>query len=109
VSLDAVSRHNRFPLSGFTWNVAGAPNPDNGHAFSGLGFDANGVKVSTWGMEGTLTWPAIERYSGRADGGELYTVLSADAIERASAKAPNGLDLSQLTNDIRMLHSDMAA
>ena len=95
--------------SGFTWGIAGAPNPDNGHAFPGLGYDADGVKISTWGMVGTLTWPAIEKYAGHADGGELYTVLSADSIERVSAKAPNGLDLAQLTNDIQMLNSDMAA
>lgn len=96
-------------VGGFTWDLAGAPNPDNGHAFPGLAYGPGGVMISTWGMTGKLTWPAIEKYAGHADGGELYTVLSADSIERASAKAPNGLDLAQLTNDMLMLNPEMAA
>jgi hypothetical protein len=95
---------NPVPISsGFKWDLAGAANSDNGHAFPGLGYDSSGVKISTWGMTGTVTWPAIHRYAGRAFGGELYTVLSVDAIERASQKAPNGLDIDQLTSDIKML------
>jgi len=89
--------------SGFEWDISGGPNPDNGHAFPGLGYNAGGVTISTWGMTGAMTWSAIKRYCGHADGGELYAVLSADAIERVSAKAPNGFDIAQLTNDIRML------
>lgn len=89
--------------NGFIWKIAGGTNPENGHALPGLGYNSDGVKISTWGMIGTLEWPAVEQYASRADGGELYTVLSADALDRVTAKAPNGLDLSQLTNDIRML------
>jgi len=91
------------PVSGFKWDVAGGPNPDNGHAFPGLGYDSEGVTISTWGMTGKITWPAIKRYCGQSDGGELYAVLSADMIERASAKAPNGFDVGQLMNNIRIL------
>src|SRR6266550_198625 len=91
--------------SGFVWDVYGGPNPDNGHAFAGLGYNKEGVKISTWGMLGTLTWAAIEKYATHEDGGELYTVLSADSIMKATSKAPNGLDILQLTDDIRVLQS----
>jgi len=91
--------------NGFTWDVYGAPNPENGHAFAGLGYNQEGVKIATWGLLGTLTWAAIEKYLRHSDGGELYTALSEDSIMKASAKAPNGLDILQLTNDIRMLQS----
>jgi hypothetical protein len=96
-------------VGGFTWGIAGAANPDNGHAFPGLGYDADGVKISTWGMTGTLTWPAVQRYARHSNGGELYTVFSVDSIERATAKAPNGLNLAQLMDDIRLMHPDIAA
>ena len=77
----------------------------DGHAFAGLGYNQEGVKIATWGLLGTLTWAAIEKYLRHSDGGELYTALSEDSIMKASAKAPNGLDILQLTNDIRMLQS----
>lgn len=95
--------------SGFVWDVYGGPNPDNGHAFSGHGYHQNGVKIATWGMLGTLTWAAIEKYAAHADGGELYTVMSADSIMKATEKAPNGLAIAELTNDIRMLNGEMTS
>jgi hypothetical protein len=85
--------------SGFTWDVAGPPNPDNGHCVVGVGYSTKGVKICTWGMLGTLTDAAIAKYATTAGQGELYTVVSQDAIDKAAAKAPNGFDWSQLVAD----------
>lgn len=84
--------------SGFTWD-AGTPNPNNGHCFVGTGYDSTGVKVSTWGMLGTLTWQALTVDVGPQAGGELYVVLSQDMINRATAKAPNGFNWGALASD----------
>lgn len=90
-----------FPSrNGFTWDVSGDSNPDNGHAFCGLGYNDQGVKIDTWGMLGTITWAAISKYAARATGGELYAVLSQDAISKITKKNPIGFDLSQLKADI---------
>ncbi len=90
-----------FPqATGFTWGVAGDANPNEGHCFVGLGYNDNGVIVNTWGMMGTVTWPAVAKYAS-APGGELHVALGADAIERASAKAPNGFDLAALTAELK--------
>jgi hypothetical protein len=91
---------NPMPLgSGFVWDVAGDPDPNNGHCFVGLGYDAQGVQIDTWGMIGTVTWAAIAKYSSTAGSGELYTVVGPDGISKASGKAPNGFDWSQLVAD----------
>ncbi len=91
--------------SGFTWDVAGASDPDNGHCFAGIGYGAAGVAIDTWGMLGTITWPAIAKYAATAGAGELYAVLGADAIDKASAKAPNGFDWQQLVDDLAAIEA----
>jgi len=93
-----------FPSqSGFTWKVAGPPNPENGHCVAGVGYDRTGVRISTWGMLGVIQAAAIAEYATTPNQGELYTVLSQDAISRATLKAPNGFDFSQLQADIESL------
>jgi hypothetical protein len=89
--------------SGFIWAMAGDPDPDNGHCFAGVGYDAGGVTIDTWGMSGTVTWDAVAKYAASAGQGELYAVLGQDAIDKATAKAPNGLDWSQLVADLDSL------
>lgn len=93
---------NSMPAeSGFTWDVAGDPDPDNGHCFIGSGYPTNaGVKIWTWGMWGTITWAAIAKYAAIPLGGELYTIFGPDAIVKATAKAPNGFDATQLLADL---------
>ncbi len=92
---------NPFPSSsGFVWDVAGQPDPDNGHCFPGVGYTAKGIKIDTWGMLGTVTNAAVEEYASTAGSGELYTVLSPEIILKASQKAPNGFDLAQLQADL---------
>lgn len=92
---------NPFPVaSGFIWDVAGDPDPENGHAFSGCGYGPHGVKIATWGLLGTLTYAAIARYAVASVYGAVYTVLSHDEIARAQTKAPNGFNWQQLAADL---------
>jgi hypothetical protein len=86
----------------FTWDVAGDPDPENGHCFVGVDYADAGVEIDTWGMLGTLTYPAIAKYAA-GGGGELYAVLSPDAVNKASGRAPNGFDVSQLLADFQAL------
>ena len=86
--------------AGFTWDVAGAADPNNGHCFAGVAYDADGVTIDTWGMLGCLTWPALAEYASAKSHGELYAVLGSDAINKATQKAPNGFDATQLAADL---------
>jgi hypothetical protein len=94
--------------SGFTWDVAGDPDPDNGHCVVGVGYTAKGVTISTWGMEGLITDAAIAKYATVAGSGELYTVVSQDAIDKATQKAPAGFDWSQLVADFDSMGGTIA-
>ncbi len=87
-------------MSGFMWDVAGPSDPNNGHCFAGVGYNTLGVNISTWGMTGNITFPAISQYAVSGQQGELYTVLSTDAINKAKKKAPNGFAFSQLLADL---------
>ena len=87
----------------FTWDVAGDPDPENGHCFVSTGYSPVGLRICTWGMVGTLTWAAAAKYATTADSGELYTILSQDAIMKANAKSPSGFDLTQLTADLQAI------
>jgi len=100
---------NPMPSSpGFVWDVAGAPDPDNGHCVVGVGYNAKGVTIDTWGMTGLITDRAIAKYATVAGQGELYTVVSEDAINRATQKAPNGFDWSQLVADFDSMGGSVA-
>lgn len=91
---------NPMPAApGFTWDTAGDPDPDNGHCVVGVGYNAKGVVIDTWGMTGLVTNAAVARYAGKAAGGELYTVVSQDGLNKATKKAPAGFDWSQLIAD----------
>jgi hypothetical protein len=96
--IELPDRWRQVQGPGFVWDVD-APNPRNGHCVGGVGYDSQGVKISTWGMTGTITYRAMAYCMQPAFGGALYVVLSEDAVNKATAKAPNGLDLSQLIAD----------
>lgn len=86
----------------FIWDVAGSADPNNGHCFSGEGYNQIGVLIDTWGMIGTVTWAAVAKYAAASGGqGELYAVLGPDAIDKANGKAPNGFDFTQLQADMQ--------
>jgi hypothetical protein len=91
---------NPFPAgNGFTWGVGGASDPQNGHAFLGAGYTANGVVIDTWGLLGTFTYDAIAAYATAQSGGEIDILLSGDMIAKAAQKAPNGFDWASLVAD----------
>jgi hypothetical protein len=91
--------------NGFTWDVAGPSDPDNGHAFCGVAYDGNGVQIDTWGLIGTLTYAALAEYNDPSNGGGCYAVISKDSINTASMKAPNGFNFAQLQSDIASFQS----
>jgi hypothetical protein len=95
---------NNMPqASGFTWDVAGAPDPSNGHCICGVSASPQGIGIATWGMTGTITNAAVQQYAGSADGGELYTVITQEMISKATQKAPNGFDFAALVADFDSL------
>jgi hypothetical protein len=95
---------NPFPAgNGFTWGVAGAADPQNGHCFIGYGYDSNGVKIDTWGMLGTLTWAALAKYCATAVGGAVYVLLTPDMLAKGQTKAPNGVDWAALIADFNSI------
>ena len=90
---------NPFPSgNGFTWDV-GAPDPQNGHCFIGVGYTAAGVTIDTWGLFGTLTWAAVAALCSAADGGDLFVMLTPDQLAKGQAKAPNGFAWADLVAD----------
>jgi hypothetical protein len=89
--------------SGFLWDVAGAPDPGNGHCFVAPGYDAAGPKCATWGMVGNVSWEAVAKYAVDSASGELYTVISADGIAKATARCPAGVDWAGLVADFAAL------
>jgi len=89
--------------SGFTWDVAGNPDPENGHCVTGVGYNANGIVIDTWGMLGTLTWAAIAEYASANSNGELYILISQGALNKTTNLAPNGFNWSQLVADFDAL------
>jgi len=86
-----------FPSgNGFVWDQTGGSDPNNGHAFLGVGYGSSGVKIDTWGLLGTITYGAIAAYAGPSGGGELYALLTPDMLAKGQAKAPNGIAWNDL-------------
>jgi hypothetical protein len=93
-----------FPAtSGFVWDVAGKPDPDNGHCVAVFGYNSQGVFIDSWGLNGTITWAAFAKYLSTDAGGEVYAVLSQDWIEKATALAPSGFNFAALQADLKAL------
>jgi hypothetical protein len=95
---------NPFPSTdGFVWDVAGQPDPNNGHAVIGLGYDPSGVQIDSWGLFGTITWPAVAQYAARGVGGQLFVILTPDQLAKGADKAPNGIDWATLVADFNAM------
>jgi hypothetical protein len=99
----------RPPASGFVWDAAGPSVPDNGHCVAGVGYKANGVEIDSWGMTGEITDAAIAKYATQSAGGELYTLVSVDALSKAGQEAPSGFDWSQLIADFDSMGGNVSA
>ncbi len=90
---------NPFPSgNGFTWDD-GPPDPNNGHAIVGVGANANGILINTWGMIGTLTWKAISHLCSYAAGGMIFAVIESEWVNRMKNASPSGLNWSQIVSD----------
>ena len=88
-----------FPFSnGFVWDVAGEPDPENGHCFGSSKYDKE-IYIDEWGIEGTITPAAVEKYASSSAGGSLYSVVTKESLIRGSLRAPNNLDWDQLILD----------
>jgi hypothetical protein len=94
---------NEPSSSGFTWDVAGDPDPSNGHCVVGVDYSDAGLLISTWGMTGTMTFEALAKYAVPSANGELYALISQDAIEAGKQIAPNGLDWAMLEADFKTM------
>lgn len=95
--------------SGFVWDVAGKPDPNNGHAVCGVGYDEHGVTIDTWGLRGRLTYAAAAKYAVHAAGGELYAVLSPDQLARGQQRAPSGIAWNDLISDFDSMGGSVPA
>lgn len=91
--------------SGFTWDVAGAADPSNGHCVMGAGYNSNGVTIGTWAMTGLLTYDAIADYGSSSNGGAVYALITPDWLAQGQRAAPNGVDWDALTADLDALQS----
>lgn len=90
-----------FPdASGFVWDVAGDPNPANGHCVMAFGYDASGVMICSWGMMGKITWGAVAKYAVTAAGGELYTLVTQDILLAGQQTSPLGVNWADLLDDM---------
>jgi len=95
---------NPMPSSpGFVWDLAGEPDPENGHCVISGGYDDVGVIINSWGMLGKITWEALAKYASHQSGGQLFLAVSADMIAKGQNKAPNGMDWDTLKADFAAL------
>ena len=93
-----------FPSNnGFTWDVAGNPDPNNGHCVISAGYGTAGLNIDTWGLLGTLTWNALAEYCIPQNNGELYVMLTPDQLSAGQTLAPNGVSWSDLIGDFDAL------
>ena len=84
---------------GFVWDVAGEPDPNQNHCFGSVSWDEKGLGVETWGMDGSITYEAVAKYAVANAGGQLFSVLTPEILNRATQRAPNGFDFNQLKTD----------
>ena len=85
--------------SGFQWDAAGPPVPENGHCVIGVGYSSAGVTIDTWGLLGTVTWEALSKYFAPAANGAAYVLLTPDQLAKGQTRAPNGVDWASLISD----------
>lgn len=88
---------------GFVWDAPTVPDLNLGHCVVGVGTNRQGIVVSTWGFTGTFTDRATSDVLTPRYGGELWCVLSQEIVNRATQKAPNGLNWQQLQTDFGLL------
>lgn len=94
---------NPFPSSnGFVWGP-GTPDSSQGHCIVGIGADATGVTIDTWGLIGTFTWDAIAELCSEANGGMVFAVIENEWVNKMSLRSPGALDWATLAADFTAL------
>jgi hypothetical protein len=94
-----------FPAPGATWDVAGDPNPDNGHCVMGCIWTPDKIGIFTWGELVWLTRAASAQYAVPTAGGQLYALVSPEVIGPGQTKAPNGFDWPTLQAELASLEN----
>ncbi len=85
---------------GSVWDVAGDPDPQEGHCVAWFDYNEQGVIINSWGFFITVTWGAVAKYWAKSAGGEVYAVFSPDWIDAATKESPSGFNAAQLAADI---------
>lgn len=88
---------SNFPdKDGVVWDVAGDPDPSNGHNVAGGDVDTDGLWIDTWGLKLKLTKTALAKYAARSGNGELIIHVNQGQLIKGMLKAPNGVDWIRL-------------
>ncbi len=109
LSLPDAWVNNEPQASGFTWDVAGSPDDQNGHCVMAYGYTSAGLLFDTWGLLGTMTWAAVKKYLVASAGGEMYVLVSQAMLNKATQKAPNNFDWPSLVADFDSIGGDIPA
>jgi hypothetical protein len=94
--LELATPWTQIQGGGYTWDVGSPPNPSDGHCVAGLGGSDAGLKINSWGFLGTITPAAIAQFCASTNGGNLFAILTKEAINQASQKAPNAFDYAAM-------------
>jgi hypothetical protein len=108
---------NPFPSPDTVWDMAGPPNPNQGHCFPASKFTSNGPGpngkpcwgVVTWGTIIWFTCEAAAYYCDTAQGGSANLALSKEFINSTKGIAPNALTWSAEQNDFVALGGSVAS
>jgi hypothetical protein len=94
---------NPFPSGdGFTWGT-GTPDDAQGHCVVSVGANADGIRIDSWGLCGTLTYAAIGELCSETNGGMVFAVIDKEWVNAASGKSPAGLAWADVMSDFSLL------
>ena len=94
--------------NGFVWDIAGPANPYNGHSILGVGYNADGILIDTWGLRGLMTWRAVAQYLIPAMRAELYAVVTP-ALIKPDGTTPAGQDWPTVVSFANTLGANIPA
>ncbi len=80
-----------------------APQLENGHCVTAVGYGEEGVYVVTWGALKVMSWDFFNRYNV-----ELYAVLSTDWV-CGNKVSPSGFDMTSLGRDLSLVQATPTA
>lgn len=78
--------------------VYGAPNQHNGHYVCGVGYDADGLWVVTWGELVRMSWEFLAKYND-----ESWAIFNDLSLLEATMRSPESFDRAQLEADLFLL------